>query len=337
MLPIALIVNPNCKSNRKDPGRVERLRRQLGDDGLFFETKDGEAVVDAAKACLRAGAEVVGINGGDGSLHLTLTKIIEVYGDTPLPRIVFLRGGTQNTVANSCDVRGGPEQVLDYLLTARDRGAHFVEIERDILRVGDEYGFIFGNGFVHQFLAEYYARGEPSQWNAFMTLFVGCCSVAVRGQIARRMFRRFRGRVTVDRVEWPAPDYTGIVGSTIEQVGLGFRPFVRCEERPGSFHLLGITAGAMGFAVELPRIRLGLPLNEGKILNAVCQNVLFESDEPLLYIVDGDTHAAGNRLELGVGPRLRLIVPQPIPAEIGVTRRAPVESPSMPLTRVVAG
>jgi diacylglycerol kinase (ATP) len=318
MGPIALIVNPNCKSNRKDPRRVARLRRQLGDQGLFFETRNDDAVREAAAACRRAGAGVVGINGGDGSLHLTLTRIIQAYDGAPLPRIAFLRGGTQNTVANSCEVRGTPEQVLDYLLAASRRNAPVVEIERDIIRVGDEYGFIFGNGFVHQFLSEYYARGEPSQWNAFMTLFVGCCSVAVNGDIAQRMFRRFRGRVTVDGTEWPAPDYTGIVGSTIEQVGLGFRPFVRCEERPRSFHLLGITAGALGFALELPRIRLGLPLNGAKILDAVCERVVFESEEPLLYMVDGDTHEAGHRLDLGVGPRLRLVVPQPLPSSNGL-------------------
>jgi diacylglycerol kinase family enzyme len=311
--PIALIVNPNCKSNRKDPGRVERLRRRLGDRGLFLATRDEAAVADAADACRRAGADVVGINGGDGSLHLTLTELIRAYAGASLPRIAFLRGGTQNTVANACEVRSGPEAVLDYLLEAPARGHAYVEIERDIIRVGDEYGFIFGNGFVYQFLAEYYARGDASRWNAFTTLFVGCCSVAVNGEIARRMFRRFRGRVVVDGVEWPAPDYTGIVGSTIEQVGLGFRPFVRCEERPHSFHLLGITAGAMGFALELPRIRLGLPLNGKKILDAVCERVVFESDEPLRYIIDGDTHEGGNRLELGVGPRLRVVVPQPLP------------------------
>jgi len=319
MGPLALIVNPNCKSNRKDPTRLARLRRLVGNEGLYFETRDSDAVREAAAACLRHGAGLVGINGGDGSLHLTVTELIRAYGDKPLPRLAFLRGGTQNTVANACHIRGSPEEVLSYILRARRLGLPIVEIERDILRVGDEYGFIFGNGFVHQFLVEYYRFGEPSRWNAFKTLFVGCCSVAVNGAIARRMFRRFRGHVLVDGVPWPAQDYTGIVGSTIEQVGLGFRPFVRCEERPRSFHLLGITAGAVGFALELPRIRLGLPLNGAKILDAVCDRVVFESDEPLRYIVDGDPHEGGNRLELGVGPRLRLVVPQPLPADSDVS------------------
>jgi diacylglycerol kinase family enzyme len=317
MRPVALIVNPKCKSNRRDPDRVSRLRRLLGDEGLFFETRDEDEVVAAAQACRRAGVEVVGINGGDGSLHLTLSKLIEAYGEARLPRLALLRGGTQNTVSNSCLIRGSPESVLGYVLEARRRSLPYVEIERDLIRIGDEYGFIFGNGFVHQFLAEYYSRGEPSRWNALLTLLAGCCSTAVGGEVARRMFRRFRGQVTVDGQVWAAESYAGIVASTIEQVGLGFRPFNRCEERPHSFHLLGITVGAVSFALELPAIRLGLPLNGQKILDSVCQSVVFESDEPLQYIIDGDTHQGGHRLELGVGPRLRLLVPQFLPSRNG--------------------
>ena len=34
--------------------------------------------------------------------------------------------------------------------------------------------------------------------------------------------------------------------------------------------------------------------------------------EPLHYMIDGDTREASHRLELGVGPRLRIVVPQPL-------------------------
>ena len=43
----------------------------------------------------------------------------------------------------------------------------------------------------------------------------------------------------------------------------------------------GITAGAVGFAFELPSIRLGRPLNGAKILDAVCEEVVFEAEEPV--------------------------------------------------------
>ena len=322
--PIAVIVNTRCRANRKDPAMVERLRRGVGEQGLFFATANDESLIEAATRIHRAQPSTLAIHGGDGTLHLTMTRVIQAYGGARLPRIVVLRGGTQNTIANACGIAGQAERVLQNAVARHHAGAPFVELERDILRIGpapsaheprgasasreDLYGFIFGNGFVHQFLAEYYSRGEPSQWNALVTLAVGCASIAVRGAVARRMFRRFHGRVTVDGEVWPATDFTGVVGSTIEQVGLGFRPFVRCDERPGTFHLLGITTGALGFALELPSIRLGLPLNERKILNGVFRSAVFEAEESLDYMVDGDIRAARHRLELGVGPRVRFVV-----------------------------
>lgn len=323
MSRLALIVNQKCRQNRKDPRTPERLRGRLGEGDLFFLTHDAESLWAAAQACRREDVEVVGIHGGDGTLHWTVTRLIHAYEGARLPAIAFLRGGTQNTVANSCGVRASPEQMLDYLAKVRARGGSRVLIERDVLRVGaradgrgddgartDSYGFIFGNGFVYQFLAEYYGLGEPSQWNALRTLVAGCTSVALRGEIAKRMFRRFKGKVTVDGQRWPAQEFTGVVGSTIEQVGLGFRPFVRCDERPGAFHILGITASAVDFVLELPKIRLGMPLNDRKILNAVCREVVFDADEPLRFMIDGELHDGTHRLELGVGPRLRLVVPQ---------------------------
>src|SRR5258708_221462 len=107
--PLALIVNPNCRQNRKDPGTPGRLQRQLDGRGLFFATQDEAALLDAAHACRRAGVATIGVHGGDGTLHLTLTKLIHAYGDERLPRIAFMRGGTQNTVANACDVFGTAE------------------------------------------------------------------------------------------------------------------------------------------------------------------------------------------------------------------------------------
>lgn len=309
---------------------VGRLRAAAGPDALFLATGSDAQLQESAARLRRAAPDTLAIHGGDGTLHLTMTRLIQAYGRQRLPRIVILRGGTQNTIANACGIAGQPERVLRDAVSRAREGEPFVELERDIIRIGDApteaeqagdprqrsdlYGFIFGNGFVHQFLAEYYGWGEPSHWNAVKTLAVGCASVAVGGAVARRMFRRFRGRVEVDGARWPATEFTGVVGSTIEQVGLGFRPFVRCDERPGAFHLLGITTGAVGFALELPAIRLGLPLNERKILSAVCSRVVFEADEPLHYMVDGDIRAPraapdNQRLELGVGPRIRFVVP----------------------------
>jgi len=43
--------------------------------------------------------------------------------------------------------------------------------------------------------------------------------------------QRYRFRYLVDGKEWPYDSYTAMVGATIHQIGLGFKPFFRCEGR----------------------------------------------------------------------------------------------------------
>ena len=46
---------------------------------------------------------------------------------------------------------------------------------------------------------------------------------------------------------------------TVDQIGLGFRPFYRYGE-PGKFHILGIHTSPLGFVKKLPDIWRALPM-----------------------------------------------------------------------------
>ena len=62
------------------------------------------------------GVEILGLNGGDGTNHVTLSAFIRVYGDTPRSKNAFLRGGTMNTVDDACGIFGTPETPLYNLI-----------------------------------------------------------------------------------------------------------------------------------------------------------------------------------------------------------------------------
>ena len=63
----------------------------------------------------------------------------------------------------------------------------------------------------------------------------------------------------------------------------------------------------VGFIAELPRIRAGAPMRRDKVIDALARTAVFESDEEIGYTIDGDTYLAKGRLELGIGPTIRLI------------------------------
>ncbi len=310
---IGIITNPHSRRNRRYPEQMRRLAFVLGSDDTYELTNKVDDVVEVAKRFKDQGIEILALNGGDGTNHVSLTTFIKVYGDTPLPKITFMRGGTMNTVSNGIGISGTPSRILANLVEKYYIGTPFETTERDMLRIEDEtgvrYGFIFGNGLVSNFLEAYYGTGHPSPSTAAVLLSKTVASIPFGGKLAKQVVKPFRAQLEIDGEEsWEEQDYTTILASTIDQIGLGFRPFIRCEERANAFHMLAFKAGALGISTELANIRLGLPIPEEKARSRVASNVVFRSPEPIVYTIDGDMHTAPGEVILGNGPRIEVIL-----------------------------
>jgi diacylglycerol kinase family enzyme len=310
---IGVIWNPRSGRNRRDPQAAVRLARTLGDHGILRAARSMDDLHGIAEDFKRLGIDVLGISGGDGTNHVTLTGFLNVYAGSALPQIAFLRGGTMNTVADSLGIRRDhPEGLLGRLIRdyARNQAMPLENVERHVLRIGDHYGFLFGTGVVRGFLEEYYRGGEPSPLVAARTLLRGIGSTIVRGPMIRRMAAPFRGSVEVDDgTVWPTDDYLAVTGGSIDQIGLGFRPFHRFGERAGGFHLLGIKARPVAFVRELPRIFRGEPMRPGRALEATPTRAVLRSEDGIMrYMVDGDLHERPGELEVATGPKVKIVV-----------------------------
>jgi len=329
---IGVILNPKSRRNLRDPEAALRLAKQLGDHGVVRPVRSIDELHRTAEDFKRLDIDVLGISGGDGTNHVTITGFLDVYAPdiadhaapvSPLPQIAFLRGGTMNTVANSVGVsRGRPEGLLGRLIRAYAERATMplANVERRVMRVQPaegssdtgrpNYGFIFGTGVVYGYLAEYYRDGEPSPFVAAKTLARGIGSTFVQGPMIRRMAKPFRGSVTLsDGTEWPERDYLSIAGATIDQIGLNFRPFYRANDQDGSFHLLGIYASAFKLVCDLPRIQRALPMRPGRTYDATTGCATIRSaDGTMRYTIDGDLHEHKGAIELSTGPKVKIVI-----------------------------
>lgn len=304
---VGIVLNPHSRSNRLNPGRVNRLGFIVGDKGSCHATQDVLDVERIAREFKERGVEVLGISGGDGTNHCTLTSFVKVYGDSPLPKIAFLRGGTMNNVSNCLGIKGTPEQILSNLIQKYDAHESFKTTDLDLMSVNGEYGFLFGMGVVERFLSRYYeAKGSPAR--AGLVLVRCVLSQLFRTPFVDELFERFDAKITVDGVEWPYKNYNIVHSGTVETYGLGFDPFYRAREKPGHMHFLGLSAtpGDVGFS--LPKIWMRKPTGCENELDAVCQRVVIEMPEPQLYFIDGDIKPATNRIEVACDRRLTCIV-----------------------------
>lgn len=291
----------------RDPGRARRLGHLIGSHGTAEATRSIDDLYRVCEEFKKERIEVLGISGGDGTLHHTLTAMIKTYGEVPLPPVAILRGGTMNTVARSFGIFGDSARLTFELVDRHRRGqlGQIPSFERAILQVGDKFGFIFGNGIIYNFLHEYYATGHPSPAVAAQLICRAAGSTVVRGPLSRRIYRRFHARVSADGDRWACQDFITVAASVVEQIGLGFRPFYRVRDCDQSFAVLGIHTSAVGFVAELPNILRGMPMRRDKVIDRLARHVVFESDQELEYIVDGDPYVQRGALTLQCGPRLR--------------------------------
>ncbi|HEY0483945.1 MAG TPA: diacylglycerol kinase family protein [Kofleriaceae bacterium] len=301
---IGVIVNPNSQVHRRDPGHVRELVRVLGDRGTAVTTRSIDEVRGAVEQLRAERIDVLGISGGDGTIAHTLTAVLGVYGAAPPPRIAFLSGGTVNTIPRGLGITLGGPAMLRRVLAGE------VRIDRrHILQIGDMNGFIFGAGAIASFCEAYYETGAPSAAMSARLLARAVGSTLIHGPFIRRLMTRLAARITVDGERWPVDDFALVMAGTVPQIGLGSRPFYRCDERPGHHALIGVHCGAAALVAELPRVFRGVGMSPRKVIDVVAREAVIESDAPFSYVVDGDLLRCEGTLRVRTGPRLELLVP----------------------------
>jgi diacylglycerol kinase (ATP) len=306
---IGVVVNPRSRRNLRDPRAALRLARKLGDHGVVRTAASRDDLARIAEDFRRQKIDVLGISGGDGTNYVTITGFLEVYADEPLPALAFLRGGTFNTVANAVGVpRGKPDGLLARLIRRYAAREPLSSVERHVMRIGSHYGFIFGTGAIYGFIADYNeAEERDAMWAAKVLL--RATAKVVTGK-PTRVAQRWEGRVTLgDGEVFPDRDYLAIGCGTVDQIGLGFSPFYRVGEQPGTFHVLGIHTSAVGFVGKLPDIWRARAMGADHTYDRVARRAVIEQRGGVVrYMCDGDVHDHEGPLTIETGPRVRILV-----------------------------
>jgi diacylglycerol kinase (ATP) len=307
---IGILVNANSRRNRRAPEETEQLRDLLGPDGIVCTTHTIDEVGDTLLRLRDAGVDTLALSGGDGTNHHTLTAMLHRLPDWR-PDLVLLRGGTMNTVSRSFGLTGRPIPILRGLLHAQREGRSLPTFERSLLRVETDdavrWGFIFGNGVVHDWLEVYYEDPDPSPIVAARVFARAVASTIRGGPLAQRLNRPVECEVTTEHGPWVNGTFIGVLASTQEGIGLGITPWSRCREREGHFHAIAIHAPLARIARALPTLVLRRRLQGEGIHNEVVREMKVVGPGAEAWILDGDAYRTRGPLTVRIGPSLRFV------------------------------
>jgi diacylglycerol kinase family enzyme len=307
---IGVVVNPHARANRPDPAaRVERMRRVLGADGVVRVTHSMDELARVAAEFRDRDIDILGVCGGDGSDHCTLTALDRAYGTAPLPVLLPLRAGSINYVANDTGGRrGSPEQVLARVVRDHRRGRTHVTCERDLLRVNDtELGFVLSFGTAVNFLRAYYARRRTGRLAASWMLLGTMASALVGGHEARAIFQAVEADIASDDEPLPFRRFTWFFAATVEQIALGFRPTYLATRKRGFFHVVGGPIAARRLMRHALRVKRGFPTGDPDLYDSIGAHLVIHFRSPTPYMLDGDVLAPSESLEVRVGRRVTIV------------------------------
>jgi len=304
---IGVITNPRARKNAENPNRIERLREILGREGVFRATQTPDQLWDAAREFRRGEVDILVIDGGDGTLHHTLSVFIPIYKGIDLPPIVLLPAGTMNTIGKSLGIKGLSEGILQGILSAVRERAAFHVVRANTLKVNDRYGFIFGVGFPVSLLMAYYRGKGRGRWKTIRVVLKILFSALEKGGGDDFFFHPLEADIRLDREKLPMRRYTAILGSTVREVGLGFKPTRRAGEKEGFFQILCCDMGPKRMGLNAFKMALGMESKDARLFDRMATRTVITLERPADMQIDGEIFRDQKEIRLHIGPPIRFI------------------------------
>ena len=311
MAGIGIITNPNSKLNIKKPTRGLLLGYIVGQFGNLEITNSVDDLGRVAQLFKQQSIEILAINGGDGTISRTLTAFIRAYGAKDLPKVLVLRGGTINMLADNLGIRGTPEEILVRMLECQS-GLRPKEIRSlATLSVGGQAGFLFGNGLIARYLEEFY-RQKSGPAGAIMLILKIYFKWIFTPAKYRALVREESYRVAFDGQDSPtASKSLAMMISTVEKAPLGFRVFPEASSDLGRFQYfsLEMSPSSLPWRLVFAFLRNRSGRFFGKVSRTASTAVIAAESGRQFYTLDGELFTApAGRLAVGVGPVVQFVV-----------------------------
>lgn len=276
-------------------GGLTELRRALAaagvDDPIWHEVEKSKRVPARVRKAVEAGADLILVWGGDGTVQRAVDELAGVDG----PTLGIVPAGTANLLATNLGIPIDLEQAVQVALHGDRRAI-------DVGRVnGEHFAVMAGCGFDARMIGDA-DRGLKDRWGRAAYLWTGARNL--RGDTVR-------ARVRLDGEDWFRGDLAcllvGNVGSLFGNVT------VFDDARPDDGRLdVGVMSanGVVAWARAFARIVTRRPDRSPFVRTSVARRIDVELERKSPYELDGGDRAPRKRLRIRVQPgAIRVAVP----------------------------
>jgi diacylglycerol kinase (ATP) len=312
MAGIGIITNPHSKFNKKYPHRQQLLGYIAGEQGQVAITNDLDELYKVAQEFARKNIKILAINGGDGTISRTLTAFLQVYGEKPLPNIVLLRGGTMNMLADNLGIQGSPEHLLFRLMEAHATDSHAKTVRIPMLKIGNQFGFLFANGTSARYLKEFY-KNKTGSWGAIWLVIRLCLGYLLQRPFYFSLVRQEPSEFSYDETPPFSHGSASIFCSTVTKLPLKMPFFHQLPTHPGKFECVSLQLSPNEVFWKLGPILWFILRNQPNPkpywVDFCAKRLTLSVPTPALYTLDGELYTSQTPITVEMGPTIEFLLP----------------------------
>lgn len=306
MKKIGILINPNAKKFRTRKSSLKSYTNIHSDSLMIGATESEADIQNVLKEFKNNSCDYVGVAGGDGTLHLAVTELINIYGDKQVPPILILREGTMDNVARTIKLQGRGPDLIKRLLWSINNKKEIQIHKRDTIKINNKYCFLFGTGLVTNFLNEVY-NGNEKGFIRNMQVGLSAFAEGLRNEQDGKIFNWMDGEIHIDGKKLEINPVNGILAGTVEHIGMGFSPLSMAAKEKKHFQVIITAMPPARILKNINRLRTGAVINDKDYYNTLCKRMKLVYPDEFDYTMDGDMYKADKELTIETGPAVKLI------------------------------
>jgi diacylglycerol kinase family enzyme len=311
MLRTAIIANLQAKMNRRNPHKLAALR-ELADlnsnqGKLRFDcTATTSELPELIKEYKDKSIDVIGLCGGDGTISRALTEIMRVYGEDQKPTIALLGGGTVNVLLNNLKQTRNPYRNLEKLIALLSQSNKINKIEIRPLKIEDQYGFLYADGFTAGYLKTFYENKSNLAGACWLGAKIYASGVLGSKQFRNLVQHQDKSLVGTLNNQKAEQHNKSIVtfASSINAIPLGFEFFPKNIQQIHSFQAVDFTLSPQELIYKFPLILMSnkgsAPYGSKRITT---NDLQISQKSSWSYTLDGELFdSKGSVVNISLGP-----------------------------------